>query len=162
MSITCYAGAVSEAMGAVRDGCECSGGLVRFGVAVNGKVLSDFDRAIQEQGYANRSEAIRDLIRAHLVEREWDGGDQEVVGTITLVYDHHGRGLGEHLTDIQHDHQALVISTLHVHLDHDNCLEVLVVRGRSAVIRRLADSLISVKGVKHGRLTMTSTGRGLR
>lgn len=140
---------------------EGAGGLVRFGVAMNEKLLADFDRAIQEQGYANRSEAIRDLIRAYLVEREWDGGEEEVVGTITLVFDHHGRGLGEYLTDIQHDHQPLVISTLHVHLDHDNCLEVLVVRGRSRDLRRLADSLISVKGVKHGRLTMTCTGKSL-
>ncbi len=150
-----------EARGAVRDGQECCGGLVRFGVAVNEKILADFDRAIAEQGYENRSEAIRDLIRAHLVEREWDKGDEEVVGTVTLVYDHHGRGLGEYLTDIQHDHQPLVVSTVHVHLDHDNCLEVLVVRGKSRDVRMLADRLTSVKGVKHGKLTTTSTGKDL-
>jgi len=130
-------------------------------VAVNEKILADFDRAIAEQGYENRSEAIRDLIRAHLVEREWDKGDEEVVGTVTLVYDHHGRGLGEYLTDIQHDHQPLVVSTVHVHLDHDNCLEVLVVRGKSRDVRMLADRLTSVKGVKHGKLTTTSTGKDL-
>ena len=134
---------------------------MRFGVAVNEKILADFDRAIAEQGYENRSEAIRDLIRAHLVEREWDKGDEEVVGTVTLVYDHHGRGLGEYLTDIQHDHQPLVVSTVHVHLDHDNCLEVLVVRGKSRDVRMLADRLTSVKGVKHGKLTTTSTGKDL-
>lgn len=140
---------------------ERPGGLVRFGLAVNAALLDEFDAAVKEEGYQNRSEAIRDLVRAHLVEREWERGDQEVVGTVTLVYDHHAKGLGELLVDIQHDHESMVISTLHVHLDRDNCLEVLVVRGKAGPVRSLAERLISVKGVKHGRLTTTSTGRHL-
>lgn len=135
--------------------------LVRFGLAVNKILLEQFDRAVSRESYGNRSEAIRDLMRAHLVEREWEEGGEEVVGTVTLVYSHHGRGLSELLVDIQHDHQSLVISTLHVHLDRDNCLEVLVVRGTASAVRALSDRLISVKGVKHGRLTMTSTGKDL-
>ena len=96
-----------------------------------------------------------------MIEETWDSPNREVVGTVTLVYDHHVRLLNEKLTDLQHDHHQQILSTLHVHLDHDNCLEVLVVKGKSAAVRKIADALISTKGVKHGRLTITSTGAGL-
>lgn len=135
-------------------------GIVRFGVSVEGRLLREFDRVAARKGYTNRSEALRDLIRDVLVERQWEE-DQATVGTITLVYDHHVRTLKDRLTAIQHDAQALIVSGLHVHLDHDHCLEVLVVRGRSGELRRIADRLIGAKGVKHGKLTMTTTGKGL-
>jgi CopG family nickel-responsive transcriptional regulator len=134
------------------------GELSRIGVAIDSDLLDKFDRLIGQRGYTNRSEAFRDLIRDELVEKIWESPDSQVVGTVTLVYDHHVRLLNEKLTDLQHDHHKQILSTLHVHLDHDNCLEVLVVRGRAGDVRRIADALISTKGVKHGRLTITSTG----
>lgn len=137
------------------------GELSRIGVAIDSELLDKFDRLIGQRGYTNRSEAFRDLIRDELVERAWESPDSAVVGTVTLVYDHHVRMLSEKLTDLQHDHHKSILSTLHVHLDHDNCLEVLVVRGKSAVVRRIADALLSTKGVKHGRLTITTSGAEL-
>jgi CopG family nickel-responsive transcriptional regulator len=137
-------------------------GLSRIGVAIDSELLARFDRLIAQRKYTNRSEAFRDLIRDELVEKTWQSPDSDVVGTVTLVYDHHVRLLNEKLTDIQHDHHRLILSTMHVHLDHDNCLEVLVVRGRSSEVRKVADSLISAKGVKHGRLTITTTGTDLK
>ena len=137
-------------------------GLSRIGVAIDSELLARFDRLISQRKYTNRSEAFRDLIRDELVEKTWQSPDSDVVGTVTLVYDHHVRLLSEKLTDIQHDHHRLILSTMHVHLDHDNCLEVLVVRGRSSEVRKVADSLISAKGVKHGRLTITTTGTDLK
>jgi len=136
--------------------------LSRIGVAIDSELLERFDRLIAQRKYTNRSEAFRDLIRDELVEKNWQSPDSLVVGTVTLVYDHHVRLLSEKLTDIQHDHHRLILSTMHVHLDHDNCLEVLVVRGRSSEVRKVADSLISAKGVKHGRLTITTTGSDLK
>jgi CopG family nickel-responsive transcriptional regulator len=133
-------------------------GLSRIGVAIDSTLLDKFDRLIGERGYTNRSEAFRDLIRDELVEKNWESPDSHVVGTVTLVYDHHVRLLNEKLTSIQHDFHHAILSTLHVHLDHDNCLEVLVVRGRSADVRKVSDALISTKGVKHGRLTITTPG----
>lgn len=135
--------------------------LVRFGVSLDQHLLDDFDRAIAKKRYASRSEALRDLIRDHLVVRAWDD-NKETIGTITIVYDHHVPDLTEKLTEIQHRHHRLVLSGLHVHLDPDHCLEVLVVRGRGSEIRNVSDSLTSAKGVKHGKLTMTTTGKGLR
>ena len=137
-------------------------GLSRIGVAIDTDLLDKFDRLIEKRGYTNRSEAFRDLIREELVEQTWEAPDSQVVGTVTLVYDHHVRMLNEKLTGIQHDFHHSILSTLHVHLDHDNCLEVLVVRGRSAEVRKIADVLISTKGVKHGRLTITTTGAELK
>jgi CopG family nickel-responsive transcriptional regulator len=137
-------------------------GLSRIGVAIDTELLDKFDRLIGQRGYTNRSEAFRDLIRDELVEKTWESPDSVVVGTVTLVYDHHVRLLNEKLISIQHDHHHAILSTLHVHLDHDNCLEVLVVRGRSAEVRKVADSLISTKGVKHGRLTITTSGAELK
>ncbi len=138
------------------------GDLSRIGVAIDTDLLDKFDGLIAQRGYTNRSEAFRDLIRDELVEKAWESPDSQVVGTVTLVYDHHVRMLSDKLTDIQHDFHRSILSTLHVHLDHDNCLEVLVVRGKAADVRKVADALISTKGVKHGRLTITTSGADLR
>lgn len=137
------------------------GELSRIGVAIDSDLLARFDALIAERGYSNRSEAFRDLIRDELVQRSWERPDEHVVGTVTLVYDHHVRLLNEKLTGMQHDHYHNVLSTLHVHLDHDNCLEVLVVKGKASEVRKIAEGLISTKGVKHGRLTLTSGGADL-
>lgn len=134
---------------------------VRFGISMEKKLLQDFDRLIERKGYTNRSEAVRDLIRDHLVEEEWETGKQEMIGTVTLVYDHHKRGLSGTLTDLQHHSHKLVISTMHLHLDEHNCLEILAVRGLGDEIKSFADKLISTPGVKHGKLTMTTTGKEL-
>ncbi len=136
-------------------------GLSRIGVAIDSELLKKFDHLIAQRGYSNRSEAFRDLIRDELVEKSWESPDSQVVGTVTLVYNHHVRLLNEKLNGIQHEFHRSILSTLHVHLDHDNCLEVLVVRGRSADVRKVADVLISTKGVKHGRLTLSTSGAGL-
>ena len=137
-------------------------GLSRIGVAIDSNLLDKFDRLIAQRGYTNRSEAFRDMIRDELVEKAWESPESKVVGTVTLVYDHHVRLLSEKLTDIQHDFHRSILSTLHVHLDRDHCLEVLVVRGRAADVRGVADALISAKGVKHGRLTITTSGADLK
>ena len=130
--------------------------LVRFGVSIRAKLLDQFDRLISQKGYVNRSEAIRDLIRKHLVEHEWEQGDKETLGTLTIVYNHHVRELAERLDHFQHDHYERVISTMHVHLDEDNCLEVMVLRGIPSEIRSMSDHILGVKGVNHGQLVMTS------
>jgi CopG family nickel-responsive transcriptional regulator len=132
--------------------------LCRIGVAIDEDLLKKFDALIHKRGYTNRSEAFRDLIREELVETTWKTPESQVVGTLTLVYNHHVRQLTDKLTDMQHDFHTHILSTLHVHLDHDHCLEVLVLRGKAAVIQKLADALIATKGVKHGRLTMTTSG----
>jgi CopG family nickel-responsive transcriptional regulator len=129
--------------------------LNRIGVAIEADLLKEFDRLIEQRGYPSRSEAFRDLIRDALVEESAASGSRAVVGTITLVYDHHVRQLGDRLTALQHEFHHSVLSTLHVHLDHDHCLEVIVVRGKGSQVKRMADALISMKGVKHGRLTVT-------
>jgi CopG family nickel-responsive transcriptional regulator len=138
-----------------------SGEVARLGVSLPPALLRDLDAMAREKGYANRSAAIADMVRAQLVEHRQQQGEGEIAGTITLVYDHHKRHLQALLTDIQHDHHEQIISTLHVHLDHDNCLEVLIVRGPAQEIKSMADALIAAKGVKHGRLTITSTGKDL-
>ena len=135
--------------------------LTRIGVALDAGLLEKFDKLIAQRGYTNRSEAFRDLIRDELVEKAWESPESRVVGTVTLVYDHHVRLLSEKLTDIQHDFHRSILSTLHVHLDHNHCLEVLVVRGKAADVRKVADALITAKGVKHGRLTITTSGADL-
>ena len=132
--------------------------LSRIGVAIDSKLLAKFDEHIARRGYTNRSEAFRDLIRDELIEQAAAMPDAMVVGTVTLVYDHHVRQLSEKLTEMQHESFHNVLSTLHVHLDHDHCLEVLVIKGKAGVVRKLADALISTKGVQHGRLTITTSG----
>lgn len=137
------------------------GELVRFGVSIDEELLARFDELIAQMGYANRSEALRDLVRDRLVQQEWEAGE-EVVGVIILLYDHHKRELSDRLTDLQHEHHDLILSTMHIHLDEDNCLEVLAVRGPGPEVQGLADRLIGLKGVKHGKLAATSTGQRLR
>ncbi len=136
-------------------------GLVRFGVSIDSQLIRKFDDLIARKGYATRSEAIRDMIRDTLVEREWESGEHETVGTITIVYNHHTRELEHALTDMQHQSFHQIVSALHVHLDARNCLEVLVVKGKSREIKKIADRLIGTRGVKHGKLTMTTTGKEL-
>ena len=133
---------------------------IRFGVSINPQLLEKFDPLIQAKGYQNRSEAIRDLIRNFLVEKEWEK-DEEIIGTVTIVYDHHTRELPDTVTDFQHHHYKSILSSLHVHLDPDNCLEVIVLRGRAGEIKRFADRLIGTKGIKHGTLSATTTGSTL-
>ncbi|MDH7602415.1 MAG: nickel-responsive transcriptional regulator NikR [Armatimonadota bacterium] len=133
----------------------------RFGVSMEAELLSRFDSMIEARGYKTRSEAIRDLIRQELVRQEWQDPNAEVVGTITVVYDHHHYELAEALTDIQHKFHAAIICSTHVHLDEHNCLEVVIAKGSSVVLRSIADALISMRGVKHGQLVSTTTGRTL-
>ncbi len=135
--------------------------IIRFGVSIDSQLIKKFDALINRKGYATRSEAIRDMIRDTLVEDEWEAGAQETVGTITIVYNHHTRELEHALTDMQHKSFHQIISTLHVHLDAHNCLEVLVVKGKGQEIKKIADRLIGTRGVKHGKLTMTTTGKDL-
>ena len=134
--------------------------LVRFGVSLEQELLDNFDRRIKGKKYTNRSEAIRDLIREDLVKKAW-AENEDVAGTITIIYDHHKRELVNRLMDIQHDFGSLIISTQHIHLDHRNCLEIIVVKGISKKSRELADTLKAVKGVKHAALSMSTTGSEL-
>ena len=134
--------------------------LVRFGVSLEKVLLEKFDRLIRDKNYTNRSEAFRDLIRQELVKKEWEGF-KDVAGAITLVYDHHKRELANRLIDIQHDFQSLVISTQHVHLDHHHCLEIIAVKGLAEDVKKLANALKSMVGVRHVTLGMTSTGKDI-
>ncbi len=133
---------------------------VRFGVSISSDLLVEFDGLIAEKGYTNRSEALRDMIRSELVERE-ALADGEVAGTVTLIYDHHVRELSDRLLKMAHDDHSLVLSAMHVHLDHDNGLEVIALKGEGRRVRVFADRLIGTRGVKHGRLVITSTGCNL-
>jgi len=135
--------------------------LVRFGVSIPGQLVGAFDRRIRSKGYRSRSEAIRDIIRDYLVAGEWEGHGGPVVGTITVLYDHATRELPQALTELQHRHHDDVRCATHVHLDEHHCLEVIVVKGRARRVREIADRLISVRGVKHGKLVCTTTGGGL-
>ncbi len=135
--------------------------VTRLSVSLPSGLLPQLDEMVREKGYSNRSLAVADMIRDRLVEHRQQLGAEEIAGTITLVYDHHKQHVQATLTDIQHDHHAAIITTTHVHLDHHNCLEVLVVRGQAAVVKKIADELISSKGVKHGKLSVTTTGKDL-
>jgi CopG family nickel-responsive transcriptional regulator len=132
--------------------------LVRFGVSLEKSLLARFDDLIREKQYTNRSEALRDLIRRELVQREWQEG-KDVAGAITLIYDHHKRDVMSRVTDTQHAFQKAIISTQHIHLDHHNCLEIVAARGKAEEVQKLADALRSIKGVRHATLSMSSTGR---
>jgi CopG family nickel-responsive transcriptional regulator len=134
--------------------------LARFGVSISSELLGKFDELIEAKGYVNRSEAIRDLVRDYLVEHEWEE-DTETMGAVTIVYNHHVRELSESLIALQHEHHSEIISSMHVHIDEHNCLEVIIIRGKGSKVKEIADKLISTRGVKHGKLTMTTTGRGL-
>ena len=135
--------------------------VIRFGISLNPEILKKFDEIINDKGYANRSEAIRDLIRDFIVAEEWKKPEGEVVGALTLLYDHEVRGVADRLTDLQHRYHANVLSSMHVHLDEHNCMELLVIRGIAEDIKRIADYLISSRGVKHGKLVMSAAGKEL-
>jgi CopG family nickel-responsive transcriptional regulator len=136
--------------------------VTRFGISLDEILLKGFDDLIRKKGYSNRSEAIRDLIRDALVKEEWEGTTGETVGTITIVYSHEKRELLDLLTRLQHLHHDLIISSMHIHLDKHNCLELIAVKGKGEDIKKIADRLIGSKGVKHGKLTLTTTGRRLK
>ena len=134
--------------------------LVRFSISLEEALLQKFDLHISEQKYKNRSEAIRDLIREKLVKKEWTE-NEKVAGTITLVYSHHKRGLVQKLTSLQHDYHHMIISTQHIHLDHDNCMEVIIAHGKARSLEQLTDKLKTVKGIKYGNLAMATYGKEL-
>jgi len=134
--------------------------LARFGVSISSELLEKFDELIEAKGYVNRSEAIRDLVRDYLVEHEWEE-DAETMGAVTIVYNHHVRELSESLIALQHEHHSSIISSMHVHIDEHNCLEVVVIKGKGSKVKEIADKLISTRGVKHGKLIMTTTGKDL-
>lgn len=137
------------------------GTLSRFGVSVDSVLLDKFDKLITEKGYSNRSEAIRDMIRDYLVREEWKDDTRELVGTITIIYNHHTYEAAKKMTKEQHAHYKQIISCLHVHLDAENCLEVIVVKGAASEIKHIANELIGMKGVMHGKLVTTTTGGSL-
>ncbi len=135
---------------------------MRIGVSLPEKLLSRFDEIILQRGYSSRSEGIRDAIRNYIVHYEWMSDVQgERVGVITLVYSHSQRGLVENLTEIQHEFGSTIQSSLHVHLDQDNCLEVIVLRGEGQDVKKAAEKMMALKGVKHVKLTTTSMGKEL-
>ena len=132
--------------------------LIRFGVSIDNELLKKFDKLIAHRGYSNRSEAIRDLIRDDLVQQEWQSSNVDSIGTITIIYDHHVRELTELLNSVQHNYINEILATTHIHIDHNNCLEIIAVKGKTNKIREIADKLISLRGVKHGKLVTTTTG----
>lgn len=132
--------------------------VIRFGVSMDERLLGRFDEQLERKGYVNRSEAVRDLVRNSLAEEVLEDDTAEAVGTVTLVYDHHFSDLSDKLTEHQHSHHESIVSTLHIHLDAHQCLEVVVLRGSAGEIRRLAESLIGTKGVTQGQLVMTASG----
>jgi CopG family nickel-responsive transcriptional regulator len=132
----------------------------RFSISIESGLLRRFLKLAKKKGWDNRSEALRNLMREALVREEWDS-DTEIVGTITIVYDHHQRELTDRLTSIQHDHHEAVMAATHIHLDHDNCLEMIAVKGTASEVQKIADQLINTRGVKHGKVSATTTGRRL-
>lgn len=137
------------------------GQTIRFGVSLDADLLEKFDALCEERCYQTRSEAIRDLIRNTLVQQEWEASDRDIAGSLTMVYDHHTGDLQERLTALQHDEHELILSALHVHLDHHNCLEVLLLKGPAQRVRSLGQRLCALRGVKHGKLSLTTTGQDL-
>lgn len=135
--------------------------LARFGISIPKELLKAFDEYIEKKHYANRSEAIRDLIRQKLVEEEWRESKEDVIGVITYLYDHHKRELTERLIDLQHDYYDRIITTQHIHVDHERCLEVILVRGKANEIKELADKIQAQKGVLHLNLALTTLGKSI-
>jgi CopG family nickel-responsive transcriptional regulator len=133
--------------------------LSRFSLSMPTELVRQLDVMVKAKGYTNRSQAVADMVRAQLVEHHGQQGDHEIAGTVTLVYDHHKRNIQSLLTDFQHEHGDVIIAALHVHLDHHNCMEVLAVRGHAEGVKKFADRAIAIKGVKHGKLTVTTTGQ---
>lgn len=129
--------------------------VVRFGVSLEPELLKKFDKLIKRRGYASRSEAIRDMIRSEALKQALENELEEVIGTLTIVYEHDATGVTNKLLRLQHLHYPNISSTTHVHLDKYNCLEVLLIEGKVKEVQSIADSIISVKGVKHGKLTLT-------
>jgi len=136
--------------------------LIRFGVSLKADLLKKFDTLIGNRGYSNRSEAIRDLIRDELVSAEWKSEEKETVGVFSFVYDHHLSDISQAINNIQHNNLDIIRSSTHVHIDHNNCLEVIILKGKSNEIKKLTDLLASTNGIKHGKLIMTSTGSDLK
>ncbi len=134
--------------------------VFRFGISLPKVLIDKFDKLIREKNYTNRSKAFGDLIRQELIKKEWLE-DKEIAGAVILIYDHHKRELLNKITDIQHNFQKIIISTQHIHLDHNNCLEIVAVKGAPKEAQKLADTLKSTKGVKHATLSMSSTGKGI-
>lgn len=135
--------------------CDTMYRLTRFGVSIETKLLNQFDQLITQKGYTNRSEAIRDLIRETLVKVKVNNPQQDAIGTLTMIYDHHSGNLTTRLLDIQHDHHTEILTTTHIHIDHRNCLEVLVLKGKAGRIQKLANNIKALKGIKHGELIIT-------
>jgi CopG family nickel-responsive transcriptional regulator len=131
--------------------------ITRFGVSIELDLLKKFDKNIKMEGYTNRSEAIRDLVRKNLIGEENKNPNAESIGTLTMIYDHHTGNLTNKLLDLQHDHTKEILSTTHIHIDHNNCLEVLVLKGKTGKIQKLADNIKSLKGIKHGELVITKS-----
>ncbi|MFC1698735.1 nickel-responsive transcriptional regulator NikR [Candidatus Omnitrophota bacterium] len=131
--------------------------LFRFGISLEKELLEKFDHLIREENYTNRSEAFRDLIRQELVKKQWQEG-KEIAGAITIIYNHHKRELLNKIIDLQHDFQKAIISTQHIHLDHNNCLEIIAIKGNPKETQKLFNTLKSIKGIKHAALSMTTTG----
>jgi len=133
----------------------------RFGVSIEEELLTWFDAMVETRGYSSRSEAIRDLIRHEMVKKEWDDPNAEVIGTVTIVYEHHAHELANMMAEVQHQYHDCIICSTHIHLDAHNCLEVVIVRGQSNRVKMIANTLISTRGVKHGELVSTTTGKAV-
>ena len=131
--------------------------ITRFGVSIEPDLLKKFDKIIRMEGYTNRSEAIRDLVRGNLIRGENKNPNAESIGTLTIIYDHHTGNLTNKLLNLQHDHTKEILSTIHIHIDHNNCLEVLVLKGKTVKIQKLADNIKSLKGIKYGELVTTKS-----
>jgi len=134
-----------------------NGKLIRFGVSIEQELLKKFDKKIKKEGYTNRSEAIRDRIRKDLINQKTLDPKSRSIGTLTMIYDHHTGNLTDRLMDLQHDHTKEILSTTHIHIDHNNCLEVLVLKGKTKNIQKLADNIKALKGIKHGELVITKS-----
>jgi CopG family nickel-responsive transcriptional regulator len=134
----------------------------RFGVSMDDELLARLDQHARRKKYPNRSEAIRDLVRGALVDEEWRSAKKEVIGVLVVVYDHRIRELSSRMLNVEHGHHSEIVTTLHLHLDHDTCLEAKVIRGKPAAVRHIADELIAMKGVKYGRLIPATAGKRLR
>jgi len=134
----------------------------RFGVSIEEELLTWFDARVAEKGYTSRSEAIRNLIRQEMVKDEWDNPEAEVIGTVTIVYEHHLHELANVMAEVQHQYHDCIVCSTHIHMDAHNCLEVVIVRGSGDKVKAIAQSLISTRGVKHGQLVCTTTGHRIR
>lgn len=136
--------------------------LVRLSISLESALLVQLERLVKQRGYTNRSEFVRDLIRERLIQQQWADKRQEVLGTITVIYDHHARALVDRLIEIQHDHHEQILATTHVHLSHDWCAEMIMLRGNAGRVQQIADRIRRQRGVLHAELTMSSTGEPLR